>query len=253
MKIKPDTLSNYLKATLENHTYHARKEPDLMWMIHKMDGIFHDEVFAPDYEVNAATMVLAMNSYMMLSSAVHMALSGHQVAVLPVARNALESACYAFLTSSDEEMSAIWFNRDKSKTAAGKCRRNFTIGATEAKLKHISPDMADYVRSVYEATIEYGAHPNIKAISYHLSHQGEVDDKYHVYTQCGVYGENSYQVNAALLLCVDIGQAIAFLLSASAKDHPFITERLAVFQSWVDEKDRVTDHIEAELQKQSSE
>lgn len=104
MKIEIDTLSNYLKATIENHVHHTKEEPNLMGMIHEMDRIFHQEIFAKEYDANAATILLAMNSYMMLSNAVLQALSGHQVAVFPVARAALESACYAYLTSSDKKM-----------------------------------------------------------------------------------------------------------------------------------------------------
>ncbi|WP_042860422.1 hypothetical protein [Dickeya sp. NCPPB 3274] len=252
MKIEIDTLSNYLEATLENLVHHAKEEPDLMGMIHEMDRIFHQEIFAHEYDANAATMLLAMNSYMMLSNAVFQALSGHQVAVLPVARAALESACYAYLISSDNKMGEIWFNRDKSKTATDNCRKAFTIGATVAKLKHISPDMSDYLKKLYDLSIEYGAHPNIKAISHHLHNRGLVDDKFHSFSHIGVYGENSYQVNGALLLCVDVGQAIAFLLCASAKDHPFINERKEVFHNWMDEKNQIIDGISAELDKNMS-
>lgn len=252
MKIELDTISNYLNATLENHVYHAKNEPDLMWMIHEMDSFFHQEVFAHEYDANAATMLLAMNSYIMLSNAVFQALSGHQVAVLPVARTALESACYAYLTSSDNKMSELWFNRDKSKTAKDNCRKAFTIGATVAKLKCISPDMSDYLKKLYELSIEYGAHPNIKAISHHLHDGGLVDDKFRVFLHTGVYGENSYQVNGTLLFCVDVGQAIAFLLCASAKDHPIINERMDYFQNWMDGKSQIIDKISAKLDKNMS-
>jgi hypothetical protein len=252
VKIEIDTLSNYLKATIENHVHHTKEEPNLMGMIHEMDRIFHQEIFAKEYDANAATILLAMNSYMMLSNAVLQALSGHQVAVFPVARAALESACYAYLTSSDKKMSEIWFNRGKSKTATDNCRKAFTIGAVVTKLSFISPDMSDYLKQLYEWSIEYGAHPNIKAISHHLRDSGEVDEKFHAFSHIGVYGENSYQVNSALLICVHVGQAIAFLLSASAKDHPFINERKDVFQNWMDENNQIMDEISAELDKNMS-
>lgn len=252
MKIEIDTLPNYLKATLENHVYHSKEEPDLMGIVLEMDRIFHQEIFVDEYDANAATMLLAMNSYMMLSNAVHQALSGHFVAVFPVARTALESACYAYLTSSDDKMSEIWFNRDKSKTATDKCRKVFTIRATVDRLKHLSPDMSDYLKNLYDSSIKYGAHPNIKAISPHLHDIRLVDDKFHAFSHIGVYGENSHEVNSALMLCVDVGQAIAFLLCASAKDHPFINEKNEVFQNWIDEKNQISDEISAKHDKNMS-
>ncbi|WHP81813.1 hypothetical protein MQ089_08315 [Edwardsiella anguillarum] len=217
-----------------------------------MDRIFHQEIFAYEYNANAATMLLATNSYMMLSNAVLQALSGHYVAVLPVGRAALESACYAYLTSSDKKNSEIWFNRDKSKTATSKCRDAFTIRAVTDKLRDTSPEMSDYLKQLYDSSIEYGAHPNIKAISHHLRDSGMDSDEFRLFSHIGVYGENSHQVNSALMFCIDIGQAIAFLLSVSAKNHPFISERIDVFQRWMDEKNKITDEISTELGKKIS-
>ncbi|ENG8422862.1 hypothetical protein ABVJ62_005510, partial [Klebsiella pneumoniae] len=111
----------------------------------------------------------------------------------------------------------------------------------------ISPDMSDYLKKLYELSIEYGAHPNIKAISHHLRDGGLVDDKCRVFSHTGVYGENSNQVNGALLFCVDVGQAIAFLLCASSKEHPIINERIHYFQNWMDEKNNLIDKISAEF------
>jgi len=213
--------------------------PFMMDMIYEMDRIFQEEIFTPEYNANTATMLLSMNSYMMLSNAILQALSGHAVAVLPVVRTALESACYALLTSDDEKMSKIWFNRGKSKTATSKCRDAFTIGAAIHKLRQASPEMADYVKSVYDSSIEYGAHPNIKSIAHHLRDKGVIDETYRAFSHVGVYGENSREVNSTLMLCIDVGQAIAFLLSLSAKEHSFVLHRLDVFENWIDQKNEM--------------
>jgi len=244
VKINAGKLTEYLNATIENHNNHAQEPPYMMGLVHEMDEIFHKEIFAHDYDANSATMLLAMNSYMMLSNAIHQSLSGHMVAVFPVVRTALESACYAYLTSSDEKMEAIWFNRGKSKTATGRCRDAFTIGAAIAKLKQASPDMADYVKKLYDSTIEYGAHPNIKSISHHLRDKGLINDAFRVFTHVGVYGENSRNVNSALLLCVETGHAIAFLLSLSAKGHPFVNSRLDIFEEWIDKTHKMADELD---------
>lgn len=243
MKINADTLPNYLRATIDNLNHHIEQPPRVMGMIKEMDRIFQEEIFAHDYETTAMSMLLAINSYMMLSNAVLQALSGHAVAVLPVARTALESACYAYLTSDDDEMCTIWFERGKSNTATDKCRKRFSIKATAAKLEHISPEMAEYIQLLYESTIEYGAHPNKKAIFHHLQDKGMIDDTFRAFSHIGVYGEDSHEVNSTLLLCIDVGQAIAFLLAASAKDHPFLRERVDVYQKWLDDKNSFTDEF----------
>lgn len=247
MKIYADTLSNYLKKTLENHIEHSNSEPPLMCMLHEMDEAFHNEIFAHDYDATASSTLLTMNAYMMFCNAVHQALSGHAVAVFPVARAALESACYAFLCS-DKKLALIWLNRDNSNTTKDKCRKAFTVNATVEKLKHISIDIAAYVMALYDISIKYGAHPNIKAISPHLKRSNPSDDKVYKLQHASLYKANSDYVISSLEFCLDMGIVIIFLLAASAKEHPFLTENIENFHNLITEKNKII----AEINQQDS-
>ncbi|EHN8936943.1 TPA: hypothetical protein ACVS3C_001238 [Enterobacter hormaechei] len=246
MKMNAGTLLDYLNATLENSNDHAQEHPQLMYMVLQMDQIFQKEIFDNEFDVSPITGFLAMNSYSMLLSAVGQALSGHLVAVFPIVRTALESACYAYLIAHNEAMEQIWLNRHKTESALHKCRKMFSVKKASNELKSISPEMAEYVMANYEAAIDFGAHPNNKAIFNHLTDMGEVDERFHGFQLTGVYGRNSWHVNYALLICTEVGQAIAFLLAACADKHPLIHDRLEVFTSWVDEKNRIVDKINGE-------
>ena len=246
MKMNAGTLLDYLSATLENSNDHAQEHPQLMHMVLQMDQIFQKEIFGHEFDVRPITGFLALNSYTLLLSVVRQALSGHLVAVFPIVRTALESACYAYLIAHNEEMEQIWLNRHKTASALHKCRKMFSVKKASNELKSISPEMAEYVMANYEAAIDFGAHPNNKAIFNHLTDMGEVDERFHGFELTGVYGRNSWHVNYALLVCTEVGQAIAFLLAACADKHPLIHERLEVFTSWVDEKNRMVDKINGE-------
>lgn len=246
MKINIDTIHNYLIATLENAQDHEREHPQLMHLIHKMEEIFHQEVFDHDFDISPTTGFLAMNSYMMLMSAVRQALSGHAVSVFPIARVALESASYAYLCACDEAIEKVWLQRHVSRRALERCRRELTVKKAVDKLKSLSPEMAEFVISNYDASIDFGAHPNRRSVFNHLVNVGQIDDKYHGFELVGVYGRNSREVNNSLLVCIDVGQAIAFLIVASAKKHPLIYDRLDVFQNWMDEKNKVIEEITGE-------
>lgn len=95
----------------------------------------------------------------------------------------------------------------------------------------------------YEASIDFGAHPNRKSVIDHLEDSGPAGDGLHGFELIGVYGSNSWQVNHALLACVEAGQAIAFLMAAAAENHPLINERLGVIQGWMDAKRQVLEEL----------
>jgi len=107
MLIKTGSLREYLRATLENAQEHAEEPPQLMFLVDQMDQIFHQEIFENDFEANPTTGLLAINAYALTMSAVQQALSGHVVSTFPIARSALESACYAFLASRDPANASI--------------------------------------------------------------------------------------------------------------------------------------------------
>jgi len=246
MKINAGTLQDYLIATFENAQDHASEPPQLMFLVEQMDHIFQQELFAPDFEANPATCLLAMNAYTMLLSAVRQALSGHLVSTYPIARTALESACYGFLIAQDEAKADIWLHRHDSDKAHRSCRDTFTVAKAVKELNSIDPVMAKYVQAHYDASIDFGAHPNRKSVIDHLEDAGPIEGDMHGFSLTGVYGQNSWHVNLGLLVCVEVGQAIAFLVAASAEDHPLINERVEIFQDWVDAKNRMAEEINGE-------
>ncbi|HGM8500224.1 TPA: hypothetical protein ACKQEC_004858 [Pseudomonas aeruginosa] len=245
MKFNAGSLSDYLSATLKVTTEHSENPPQLMFMVRQMDEIFHHEIFSHEFEANPTVGLLAMNAYVTLLSAVRQALSGHVVSTFPIARAALESACYALL-ARDEIKAEIWADRHTSEVALKACRRTFTAQKASDELREISPEMAEFVMVHYEASIDFGAHPNRKSVIDHLEDSRPAAGGLHGYELTGVYGSNSWQVNHALLACVEAGQAIAFLIAAAAENHPLINDRLEVMQGWMDAKRQVLEELSGE-------
>lgn len=246
MRINAGTLRSYLVATFENAQDHASEPPQLMFLVEQMDEIFQQEIFAHDFEANPTAGLLVMNAYTMLLSAVRQAMSGHVVSTFPIVRTALESACYAFLIARDGDKADIWFHRHDSEKAHKACRDTFTVAKAVKELKAIDPVMAEYVQAHYDASIDFGAHPNRKSVVDHLEDTGPIGGEMHGFSLTGVYGRNSWHVNLGLLVCVEVGQAIAFLTAASAENHSLINERVDVFQDWMDAKKRAVDEINGE-------
>ncbi|UIZ74495.1 hypothetical protein HRV96_14990 [Raoultella ornithinolytica] len=243
MKVRANSIHDYLRATIENAQDHITTPPQLMYMVDHMDEIFQEEILTNGIEMHPTAGFLALNSYVMLLASVRQALSGHTVPVFPILRTALESACYAYLIAMDNSKAQIWLDRHKSQSSLNECRRTFTVTKTANELQERSAEMAEYVKAHYNACIDFGAHPNMKSIFNHLTKIDSPDDKYDAWELTGVYGPNSWYVNYTLLACVEVGQAIAFLIAASSESHPLLNERLTVFQDWMDEKNRMAEEI----------
>ncbi|CAK6462809.1 hypothetical protein KLEG_03092 [Klebsiella pneumoniae] len=246
MKVNAKSIHDYLRGTLENAQEHVTSPPKLMYLVEHMDEIFQKEILANGIEMHPTAGFLALNSYMMLLASVRQSLSGHTVPVFPILRTALESACYAYLIAVDNSKALIWLDRHKSQSALNECRKTFTVNKAANKLQERYAEMAEYVKAHYDASIDFGAHPNMKSIFNHLTKIDSPDNKFGAWKLTGVYGSNSRYINYTLLACVEVGQAIAFLIAASSDNHPLLNERLAVFQDWIDEKNKMADEINGE-------
>ncbi len=77
-------------------------------------AFFRDDLWADDQEISPNQAFLSTNAFMIYLSAVRVAMTGHEAAIFPLFRTALESACYAFLMSKDESLQEIWSNRHQS-------------------------------------------------------------------------------------------------------------------------------------------
>jgi hypothetical protein len=239
MKFKILPLSSYLKDISENLLDHSKTPPDLMYLIHNMDDFFRNEVFIDGLVMNPISSLLCMNALMQFNASTNQALSGHVVTVFPIVRSALEAACYAFIISQDDKNSAVWYNRNKSEEDLKKCRVLFTVANCVKFLKKIDVELAQFVGDLYTASIDFGAHPNPISVMTHLDTGQHSDDDYLNFSLTGIYGVNSWEVNLALLACLETGHAIAFLTAASCIDHPVLGERSSEFQNLINLKNEM--------------
>lgn len=191
MKFSIPPLESYLSDIDDNMKDHKIKPPDVMYLINDMDVFFREEVFIDALDLNPFSALLSLHGSMQLNASISQALSGHVVTVFPIVRSALEAACYAFIISRDENNGIIWQQRHDSKEQLKKCRAVFNVANAVKYLKKISEEMGQYVDDLYISAIDFGAHPNPKAIMNHLEYNPQPDDGQIHFSLNGVYGVNS--------------------------------------------------------------
>jgi len=156
-------------------------------------------------------LTLSLSGFTLFLAGVRMALSGHALAVHPLLRTALESACYGFLTAGDESLEPIWTNRHESSEARRECRRAFQAAVPQVAkaLNDLQPNSGDLINDAYEAAIDFGAHPNPRSIFPHVR-AGDEDD-YYVVRLITLYSVDQFEAKRSFLAAVEYGIAIAIV------------------------------------------
>lgn len=186
----------------------------LMPLVRRYYDFFATTLWSEGQHVAEVPMFLSTNAFMIWTSGVRMAMSGHETAVYPLFRTALESACYALLITLKPELEAVWSDRDKGDAERKASRKAFGGAVAEAikRLEAQQAGMGDFISSLYETSIDYGAHPNTRAIRNHVQVTPPTEEQRR-FDQGSIYPGDSFQVFRALVSTVEYARGIALVLA----------------------------------------
>lgn len=97
-------------------------------------------------------------------AAVRLSSSGQVPETYPELRSALEYSLYAFHISKNVPAAFTWLARHDDKKSKSTCQQEFRIGPIMTELEHQNSDVGQRTRKLYEDCIDYGAHPNERAV-----------------------------------------------------------------------------------------
>ena len=214
-----ENLIEILGMLASNAEATAAQEPELLDYLNKVDGgfrhIFHGAPVA-QVEPRHELLISCHQSYI---AATRVALAGQVVQMLPLLRFALEGALYSYLLFADNTLTDVWLHRHRDERSRRDSRER--IGASQAlnALRQKDPDLWQRCKQQYEATITFGAHPLVLAVTPHRvtirrsEHADEVGLAY-------FYKAGGPQVLDALVACADIGITCLLLSAKALPDHP---------------------------------
>ena len=111
-------------------------------------------------------VMLAARSIGAYRAACEHALAGQVAEVFPLARACIENAAYAFYLAGDDALAEAWLRRHESEDARGKMRgKNWQHATIRDAVKAKSEEIGGLFGELYEHFIDYGGHPNERAIS----------------------------------------------------------------------------------------
>lgn len=210
----------YFNEAEKNTTKVIGSDSKFLTEIKELHHYYVNKIFPNCTNLSHHPIFLTMNSFMLLQSALRLAFSGHEAAIFPQLRTALESVCYAFLITVDHELESIWLARHKNIDTHKLCRKEFTdaVKKTANKLKSlnfIDEETYNAIYSGYQSTIDLGAHPNPKSILPHICISNEREDKQIEVLLTGLYCSQSPQMNRIMLTCLEIGLLMSLILSST--------------------------------------
>ncbi|MQB23196.1 hypothetical protein DXT90_21450 [Agrobacterium tumefaciens] len=213
----------YIRLAQEN-VAEAMSEPSpLVVGVERYCDFLQKELLSGEQDLTATAGFLLLNSYMLYQSSIATALTGHAVAIYPLLRTALESACYGYLMRSDTAVERLWLDREKTKADMKAARKRFTSAVKDvaAAIDKADPGKGAIINQAYQQAIDWGAHPNPRSIHKHIQTPRDIGTHIQV-DLTGLHGQRALEYDRSLLACLDFGMllgiVIAHSLSTVSKD-----------------------------------
>lgn len=168
----------------------------------------------------ATASILLVNAHASLRAAMGLAFSGQLLPVFMALRGSIESALYANAMVQNPELQEVWLNRDRSENGRQICRNEFTAGKMFISLTQAQDrEFSDRLREAYDATIDFGAHPNNRLLlsSTHIETLGTGEQALKF---AYLHGGGSFELRQSLVACAEIGLTVFFAALICFQKHP---------------------------------
>ncbi|MBB6249160.1 hypothetical protein [Rhodanobacter sp. A1T4] len=197
------------------------RQPEWFGVLIELDAIWRTELFGEATHLAPVPASIVVQSFYFWLAAVRVALSGHATAVYPLLRTGLEAACYAYKLVKDPTLTSVWLARDRNAESRKKCRQAFTSAVSEvAKLPEIDPLLGTAIREMYDACIDFGGHPNPRALFDHLNMSDNTGSDAVMMSIVGLNGPTSVNTVRALAAAAEHGFFAIIICANATGDHP---------------------------------
>lgn len=186
-------IKSFLNLASENEQEARVHYVQFITFLERIDSLFR-EITVGEFQGEPIAALIFMNAHASFLGASRLALSGQSAPTYMVMRGALESALYALIASHTDGYSKIWVNRSKDIAA---CRRVFTAKNAFTILER-DPHLCAAAKQAYEASIDFGAHPNFRSVFDHIG-VTELNDVTFTY----LHSVPSNHIERAVTACIE--------------------------------------------------
>ena len=109
--------------------------------------------------------LLLLRTHSAYLGACRMVLSGQIAETFVLLRSIIEYSLYALHIHRNPEAGNKWLHRHRDEPAFKAVRKEFTYSNVSKTLDDLDPSLSQITKRLYEQTIDFGAHPNERALS----------------------------------------------------------------------------------------
>ena len=174
-----DELTTYADCFLGNVVSTSVSGSEDYETLKHLDSIFMEIAGALANPTAIIPAILLMRAHASFRAGSLLAMAGMNPETFVQLRNCLETAMYALHMDRIEGAEEVWISRHDDDDALRRCKREFQFSNVMRTLERSDQEHADVARTLYERTIDFGAHPNERAMTANLV-INEQDDGQHL-------------------------------------------------------------------------
>ena len=160
-----DELTKFLDCVRENQfATFVNKMPETKKIV-KIDEIFLRVIPLGLNPCNLTVGLLMQRAHSAYRAAASRAFAGQSAELYPLLRLMLEQGGYAILINRKPELEEVWLNRHESVADRKKVPKEFNSGNIRDAIASSDPRLNGIFYTLYERTIDFGAHPNEMSVT----------------------------------------------------------------------------------------
>lgn len=109
--------------------------------------------------------LLYTRSHSAFLAATRLVVATQVIDAYPILRSVIEYAAVALYLQHHKKIADLWLKRHESEKARAKVRNELKMGAVLQFVKRQHTRLGGEFRSLYDASIDYGAHPNVSGVA----------------------------------------------------------------------------------------
>lgn len=197
-----DPVSQYISAFHQNSVARFVRCPEQFQHLMAIDALFRNAIEHFSGEDDEGGSSFLLRSHAAFLAGTTLTLAGAVSDAPMVLRGSLENALYALHCQRNPEAFSKWCARDQDADAKRKARAEFTVRKVMDTLETVSPGIQSSAKQLYDATIDFGGHPNIGALAQVFEIQASPESRY--YGLDYLSGDDA-AAHVILKLCAEIG------------------------------------------------
>lgn len=160
-----DPLSDFIHASFQNAlATFVHKKPAFNLLL-EVDTVFGGISGNLDNTENPITATFLYRSRSAFLASCRLSMSGQAPETFPQLRSCLEYALYALHINENPTLTEVWLKRHENEESLKKVKRSFRHVDVMKTLLARDTALHDSLSELYQRTIDFGGHPNERAVS----------------------------------------------------------------------------------------